>query len=251
MREYVIDQLRKNASVRGKQRTWISELTDEQIYQLFQRLRSGENAKSVARYLQKAWGVLPESTPHSVSQGILKFKRRIAHLLLDPPPDSLSSPAPSELEQIYKLEGSEGMERIAQLQLERIHRMMVEERETGIRHTGMSREIHSLSALMKSLIKAKEWDMVHEGMDPVKRRRLEEERRRLAGRFTELMDGMTDEGRNAVVAAAHRFLELAEEHAVEVEIGPDGEYRLVKPDEEVQKDQTRESSSSEQAEAED
>lgn len=245
MREYIIKELRKNASVPGKQKTWVSELEDDQLYELFLRFRKNETGKSIGRYIQKAWNVLPDSSAHSVSQGILKFKKRIAHLLLNPSPDNLSPSTPPGLDQIDKLEG------LAHLQLERIHQMMVEERETGIRYTNMPKEITSLSNLMKSLIKAKEWDIVHEGMDPVKRRRLEEERRRLAGRFTELMDTLGDDGRDRMIKVLKRISELAEEHAVEVEIGPDGEYYVESPREEVQKDQTQESSSSEQAVTED
>jgi hypothetical protein len=84
MREYILKQLRDRSCVREKVRTWVSDLTDEQLYELFLRLRSGENAKTIARYTQEAWGVNPETTVHSISQGVLKFKKRIAHFLITP-----------------------------------------------------------------------------------------------------------------------------------------------------------------------
>ena len=92
MREHVIKQLRKSACVKGKQKTWISELNDDQLFEVFMRLRNEETAKSIAKYIQKAWGVLPKSSVHSISQGILKFQRRIAHLLLTPPSESTIHP---------------------------------------------------------------------------------------------------------------------------------------------------------------
>ena len=64
-------------------------------------------------------------------------------------------------------------------------------------------------------MKAKEWDMVHEGNDPVKRRRFERMKQRFAVQFTDLMS-FTDGG-NRLLKAMQKFLELAEEHAVEVE----------------------------------
>ncbi len=47
MKTYIIEQLRKNATVRGKQKTWVSELSDDQIYEMFLRLRKDEPAKSI------------------------------------------------------------------------------------------------------------------------------------------------------------------------------------------------------------
>ena len=66
MREQVIEDLRDRASVRGKQKTWISELSDDQLYELFLKLRNQETAKSIARHIQQAWGVNPHSSSFSI-----------------------------------------------------------------------------------------------------------------------------------------------------------------------------------------
>lgn len=231
MREYIIQQLRQHSFVRKKQKTWVSALTDEQLYQLFLRLRSGESAKSIARYVQKSWGIKPNSSIHSISQGVLKFKRRVAHLLLSPPSEVIGSTPTAEFVGTEQVEGTEAIEHIVQLQLERIHRMMDEEEETGVRHGSMSREIHALTALTKALMKAKEWDLVHEGNDPVRRRRLERMKRGFEERFRALVGSMDEEGMQRVLKASEMFLEDAERHAVEAEVGPDGKLQLVKPDE--------------------
>lgn len=217
MRDYVIEKLRECCLVPGKQKTWISELDDEKIYQLFLRLRARQSAKAIARDIQREWGINPESSVHSLSQGILKFKRRIAHLLLSPPLDSTSPTDPKALEEASLLEGPEGVERIAQLQLARIERMMTEEEETGVRHTALSREIQALSTLTKALMKAKEWDMMHEGTDPVRRRRLERMKQSFARRFNHLQD-FTDGG-DRLLRAMEKFLQLVEENAVTMELG--------------------------------
>ncbi len=231
MRDYIIKQLRDRSCVRGKQRTWISELSDDQLYEVFLRLRSGESAKQISRYIQKKWGVFPESTPHSVSQGILKFQKRIAHLLLAPSPESGSLPTSHGCEGGDKLKGLEGIEHITELQLERINKMVQEEKETGIRHTSLSKDIHALSALTKTLTKAKEWEMVHEGVDPVKRYKLERERERLQQRWSSLMDELGEEGRNKMIEATDRLLEGVKKETVPLQLGPDGKYHPVESDE--------------------
>jgi hypothetical protein len=220
VREYVIEQLRKCSYVKGKQATWVSQLSDDEIYELFLRLRRGQSAKAIARHFQKVQGINPESTVHSISQGILKFRRRIAHLLLSPPLDSTSPTDLKVLEEAALLEGPEGVERIAQLQLARIERMMTEEEETGIKHTSLSRELQALSTLMKCQLQLKEWDIKYEAADPVKRRALERTKKRLAARFTGLIDSTG--GGDRLLKATQRFLELAEEQALTIEVGPEG-----------------------------
>ena len=64
MREYIIDNLKEHSSIKGKQKTWISELTDDQLYELYLRLRKDEPAKSIARYVQKVWKINPNSSAH-------------------------------------------------------------------------------------------------------------------------------------------------------------------------------------------
>lgn len=142
MKDHFIKKLRDCSFVKNKMQTWVSELTDDQLYELFLRLRNEESAKSIAARVQKVWGIRPRSTIHSLSQGILKFKRRISHLLLTSPPSA------SEDDTFFNVNGFEGLgtleelEKIAQLQRERIARMMVEERKciwwspSGKQHTG-------------------------------------------------------------------------------------------------------------------
>ena len=228
MRNLIIHQLRERSSVKGKQKTWVSELDDDQLYELFLRLRNGESAKSIARFIQKSWGILTSSSSHSLSQGVTKFRRRVGHLLI---PESTVSEPPRlspNIEQIQAVEGTEGLEQIAQIQLERIQRLMAEEKETGIRYTSLSREVHSLVALTKAIMKSKEWDLVHEGNDPSKRRRIERTRQRMGIQFEKLTDHLGDGGGDRLVKAMKKFLELAEEHAVSVTLLPDGKIRPAK-----------------------
>ena len=98
--------------------------------------------------------------------------------------------------------------------------MIGEEQETGVRYTNISREIHALSGLIKSMMKAKEWNLVHEGVDPLKRRRFETMQRRMNDRFSGLMENTLKDNGARFINAANRFLELAEKHALTIKIDP-------------------------------
>ncbi len=214
MRNYIIEQLRKNSCVKGKQQTWVSTLTGDQLYELFLKFRNGESAKSIAGYIQKAWEVNPKSSQHSVSIGLTKFKKRIAHLLLQPTVESSGGNTCEGYNENDTVGSSERMETITHLQLDRICRMIAEERETGIRLAGMSRELHALSGLIKALLKAKEWDRINQGLDPVKRIKLDRMRRHAAKQFDNLMGDLSEGGKDAILEWVEKFLTMAEESAV-------------------------------------
>ncbi len=228
MKNYIIEQLRKNASVRGKQKTWESELSDDQIYELYFRLRNRESAKSIARRIQTVWGINPRSTVHSISQGILKFRHRIAHLILSVPSSDTSTPNENP-ERIDQSDSLEGMERLARLERERIERMMIEESELNIKHQNLSRDLQALATLSKAIMKQKEFEIKYENEDPIKRRRLERRQKSIQKRFDRFVDDYlpTEERRNSFLKVTERFLELAEEHAILATRGPDGKLKLV------------------------
>jgi len=155
MSENMIKQLREASYVKGKQRTWVSELNDNQLYELFLRLRNGENAKSIARHIKKSCKAMRDSTIHSISKGVLKFKNRIEHLLVQESPGGEDA-AIQQPENIGHLNGIERLEYLADRQLKRILAMMKEEEKAKIRNVNISREIDSLTAFQKAVAKAKE-----------------------------------------------------------------------------------------------
>lgn len=222
-----MQQLRERSCVRGKQRTWISELTDEQHYDLFLRLRNGENAKSIARMIQTAWGVNPESSSHSVSQGILKFKKRIAHLLISPTIEGQNI-CPGPLNECLDAENTlESLDYIASLHRKRIKTMLEEERRTGVKFPYLNRDLQALAALEKVIFKQKTFEMFYD--DPVKRKKLERLKMKMEAKFGAWMDQLGEDGRMKMVNALGKFLEYAEQHSVPIERGPDGQMRIIEP----------------------
>ena len=219
----LLRQLRASASIRGKQKTWVSELSDEQLHELFVRLRNGEAAKSIARHIQHVWKIRRKSSVHSLSQGILKYEGRIAHLLVSPAvEDSSHLSAPDD-----ELDDLENLDRIAHLQRERITRMMEEEQETGIRNLNMSKEISALTSLTKAITKAKDWELKFGDRDPVKRKREERREKKVKEVFDSMISKLDSDARKRVANTLDRFVELAAERAVVMERGPDGKYHPV------------------------
>jgi hypothetical protein len=167
MNRIIIDQLRRFSSVPGKEKTWVSELSDEKLYELFLKLRSGESCRSIARHVQKVWKVCPKSSLHSVSQGVLKFKQRITHLLL-PSLSEADSDFTDTFPKDTESDSLATMENIARQYEARIKRMMNEENETGVKYPFINRDLQALASLRKAILKQKEWSLTHD--DPIKLR---------------------------------------------------------------------------------
>ncbi len=227
MREYILQQLRECSCVRGKQRTWVSDLTDERLYELFLRLRNGENAKTIARFVQKGWGVNPKATAHSISQGIIKFKKRVAHLLITPTTERGNKFSGYSTQDFTSEDTLESLDHIANLQRARIKAMLEEEEKTGIKYPYLNRDLQALSTLQKLIIKQKTWEKFND--DPVKQRKMAGLQMGIERKFGAEVDKMGEEGKLKMVNALGRFLELCKENAEVVEVGPDGKLRLVEP----------------------
>ncbi len=93
----IIKSLRNRSFIKGKQKTWVSELTDEQLWTIFLKIKNGETNMAIARHLQEKFGVMSESSTRSVSQAISKFKKRVSDISL--------LPTPKEIEEIGSLDG--------------------------------------------------------------------------------------------------------------------------------------------------
>ena len=195
-------------------------MSDKRLFELFQRLRNEESAKSIAARIQKTWGINPNSTVHSISQGILKFKKRIAHLILTVSSPATGNSIPDNSDTINRLDALEGMERVALLQRERIERMMLEERDLGIKHSNLSRDLQSLATLPKIIMYQKEFDIKHENDDPVKRRKLEQLEQNIAKDFDRFIKEIipTKEDKEKVMKATSRFIELIDERSVKIDL---------------------------------
>jgi len=229
MRKYILGQLRSLSTLPGKQKTWVSQLKDEHLYELFLRLRNGETSRSIASVAQKKWEVNSDSSIHSTAQGISKFKKRISLLLLSEPEETL--PSQSEAQEPTSPSQSpindlEELEQVASRQYRRINQMMDEEQETGLKNLHLNRDIQALTALNKAITKRREWEMVHSGHNPVRQQKLQHQRDQLQKKFGDWLSTTDDEGRDRMLKASQHLMEMLEKNTITLERGPDGEYKI-------------------------
>jgi hypothetical protein len=197
-------------------------LTDEQLYELFLRLRSGENAKAIARHIQGGWGVNPEATVHSLSQGILKFKKRIAHLLVTPTIEEGDSSLRLHSCAFNPGNTLESLDYIARIQRDRIISMIEQEKETGVKHPYLNRDLQALATLQKVILKQKAFELLHD--DPLQQMRWAQRERDVQKRFEAFARATTKDERLRMANALNELMDRLEEHAVTLKVGPDGNY---------------------------
>ena len=224
-KEDVVNQLKKAACVRGKMRTWVSDLSEEKLYEIYLRLRSNESSRSIARHAQEIWRVNPSSSIHSISQGVTKFCRRISHLLIIPPPVG-NDPISLNLYQGFDEESTLGrMERMAQDIEARINRMIAEEQETGIKYANLNKDIQALASLRKSILKQRDWELIHgDSIQAENERNMEKNIKR---RFDGLLEYLGDDGQKRLICMMHNFLEMADKIAVPMNLNAEGKFVVV------------------------
>jgi hypothetical protein len=211
-RGYIIEQLRKCATIPGKEKTWASKLDDKQIFNLFIKLRNGESARAIAKHVADNWQIHTTASLHGIAQNVLKFKRRATHLLIAPLQKTNVASQYNTISDSGFHSSLESLESLAGNLERRIGDIMQQEKETGIRFP-LSKEISALSTLKKMILKEKQFELMHTGNDPLLLRKKIKEEDRFKRTFDAFVDSLPDEGKN-IIAAGQRFIELVEENAV-------------------------------------
>ena len=213
MKKLIINELRKLASVRNKQRTWISELDDERLYQIFLMLKNGSSLRTIAEHAREVWGINKESSVHSISQGIQKFKRRIEHLLVTDCP-SADKVEPDSCIDDDKTDVLEINQRLAGKLRSRIERMMREENEQGVSCPNLCKDVLALNSLEKTILKEIDWRL--KNIDRLFDYYEQRQQREIGDRFDKFIEKClpTDEERDRLVKGMNRFLELVSEASV-------------------------------------
>jgi hypothetical protein len=92
--------------------------------------------------------------------------------------------------------------------------MMQEEAETGIKFPHLNRDIQTLSALSKAIVKAKECELMYGNVDPVRRRKAERLKQRIDSRMQALIDYLGPDGRSELIEANKQLLENIEKRGL-------------------------------------
>jgi DNA-binding transcriptional MerR regulator len=212
MIKYLVQQLRACARVKGKQKPAVDALTDEQLLEVFHRLRKGQNANEVGRYAQRAWNFMPGRSPHTVGQAIRKFEKRISHLILKPlQAEKLPLSETGLLSDSVTPKGIEGHHRLYYELLDRTLRLIREERETGIPYKDVAKDAIAVSSVRKTLLKMEEFELTK--IDPRKIYKIQKEKDELQRRLG--LEGSlntgTEEERQRMFL--NRWLDIIDENA--------------------------------------
>lgn len=224
MSKYLIQQIRACLCKPGKQEPAANKLTDEQLFEVFSRLRKGQNANEIARYAQRAWGFMADRSPHTVGQAIRKLQKRVSHLILEP--SQAEIPLTGPLSVTVSPKGLAGHQRLYDEMLERTLRLLEEERRSGILYKDLAKDALAVSSLSKSLLKMKEFEAIR--LDPLevyKRQKQEIDKQRSFNLLVSETLKMSDSEQSRMIRAADRFLELAEEDAITLEEAEGGTWK--------------------------
>ncbi|MHB8109997.1 MAG: hypothetical protein ACYDHW_08190 [Syntrophorhabdaceae bacterium] len=199
----LVKTLRDLSTIEKKQRTWISECSDDQLYQIFLLLRSGRSSRSIAIHIKEKWKMRPEANIHSLAQGISKFGKRVEALLGTSLVNDESTHSKSATDEAN--DSLLGLERLVNTQRQRIEIMMEEEKKLGIKNLSLSKDIMALASLTKTLIKQKEF-IVRNGLDPAEERSKELRSLRIDKNFNAWMTNTDQESQQRMIDVFDRFL---------------------------------------------
>jgi len=73
MDKEIVKVLRNRSLVDGKEKTWISELTDKQLWDITIKVINREPLTDIAKDIKKRGWIKSESSVRSISQGIYKY----------------------------------------------------------------------------------------------------------------------------------------------------------------------------------
>jgi len=217
MNNTLVKQLRECAVVKGKQKTWISDLSDDQLFELFTRIRNGENSKSIVRNCLRVWGIRNSSTEHSLSQGVQKYKNRVEHIVLpceppeviepvNPPSCSLGNKDLQKVPETSTTSGSLIMnQRLAAQLRKRIETQLNSEESGGIPSPYIHKDVQSLAVLEKAILYQKKALNLSpdEDIEQLVQQKLRE--KELERDFDAAISSTTKEDRNGVCALLELF----------------------------------------------
>jgi hypothetical protein len=230
MKRDIVEHLRLFSGGPGKGKTWVAQLDDSQLFELYLKIRSGESARGIARHVQKVWKIGCNPSIHSISQGILKFKQRISHLLLVAPSSDAEEVSVSGFPLGPEEDSTlEAMEDIAKKCEMRITTMLVEEKETGVKYPFLNRDLQALAALQKAILKQMEWERNHK--DLLNQKKYERMTKTMDMRFNNLLENLGQNGQDRLLKSINKFLELVEQKTLTTYRKEDGTYTLTNPEE--------------------
>ncbi len=208
------------------QGNWVSRLSDKNLSEVFHRFRMGQSARHIARVAKETWGVMPNSSIGSLSRALNRFKKKalgdldIHQAANDDEKEELKKLLAMEKKRSNKLDFMDRIRWLVTVQTERVNSMLMREREAKYpvyKKDGDSM-VSTLGDLLQMGLKL-EMDL------GIRDQRPSEFNLLVKHRFDGVMQGTLQDGGHSVIAAADKFLALAEENSLTLEEAADGTYR--------------------------
>ncbi len=203
----------------------LSNLTDEQLWQLFLKWRAGEPTASIAKWCHD--NLNSERSADSWNTSLKRFKKRIAHVLVALPLAGSSSPTATG-GKVLPLPGVQDYAPTTDLaRLEKhisdyhllINRLTREANETGIVNKDLARHQQAMATLLKTKMKLEESARARPEEPEISPQRMA----RLQAKFSKFCD-MIDADK--MEKAIDEFLIQAEERMLTLEQRPDGSHTI-------------------------
>ena len=218
----LIQRLRLLVQPPGKKGSWLRDLSDRRLTEVYFRLKRGEPVHKIAKIAQIDWGLMRKSNTKSISRALRDLRDKVidditkaaaAHQLKEPEKRSLSLMA----ERIIKKIDGLGMQRwLIMVQQERIADLRKAEAESGEMYKMTGKEIARLS------------DMITQYFDNAIRLGVIDEKPsetnlNIKIGFERIMGSLPDDGARLLTMTS-RFLELAEKESVTLTQKGDGTF---------------------------
>lgn len=233
----LLNKLRVAVSPPGKKGLWLRHLSDQRLAEVYHRLKLGQPCYRVAKIAQTEWGVMKDSNLKSLSRAVHIFRDKTIDLITIEKSTSAVSDKPERRAAASAFEkrakrikkGLDGMGRLAWLvdvQTDRVCLMLERERLTQpTRQTD-----RSMVALKESLVDYLRL-AIELGIEDSKPPELH---LKIKHRFEGLLQHAIQGDGSRMLSAADRFLELAEQNSLTMQMGDDGAYHT--PDAETEEE---------------
>ncbi len=221
----IIGKLRSVVEPPGKKGLWLRHLDDKQLVEVYHRLKLNHSVMRIIKIIQKDWGILPESTPKSLSRAMRVFRNEVVGLLkahersfpITPQKKAFVAKEEKRAELIIKkIDGMQELAWLIQTQRGRLE-VMVDRERVGLPSKYTDRTVAELRECVNTYLEHAE----ELGLIDVKPKELN---LHLKSQFDGLLENIVQDDGSRLISAASRFLELAEKKAIPMKRVTDGSY---------------------------
>jgi hypothetical protein len=209
MNQQIISHIRRSILTTGKEKPFLYSLKDDELYNIYERLRNRESTRAIARYLITKLDL--NVSENSLAQAIAKVQKRISALLKGPVGNECIS-ATDLGDKSTNLNVSAQIKRLRSLAdsyARQVDQAIDQGRKSGLIPEKIDRHMAALGSVVKTLSQLEEEDEVFRLA--LLREAIEDLRNRMSDY---LIHEFIAEDREKMAQVAHDFLVEASKHAM-------------------------------------